>query len=72
MPRAKSKRVNRLFPLALSPQEMADALGIHIDRLRDLMRKAGTPIYTIGLKRRVLVQDAVAMIRDHVPYETQR
>jgi hypothetical protein len=72
MPRARAKRANRLFPVALSPQEMADALGIHIDRLRDLMRKAGTPIYTIGLKRRVLVQDAVSMIREHCPEDKQR
>lgn len=72
MPRARAKRVNRLFPLALSPQQMADALGIHIDRLRGLMRKAGTPIYTIGLKRRVLVADAVAMIREHCPEDKQR
>jgi hypothetical protein len=65
MPRA---RINRLFPVALSPAQAADALGgIRPERVRDLIAEADVPVYRVGMRRLVLVADLVTAIRKHWP-----
>jgi hypothetical protein len=58
-------RVKRIFPIALSVAALADALDVD-RRVIDAMVKAEQlPVYQIGAKRRVLVEDAVNAIRHY-------
>jgi excisionase family DNA binding protein len=62
MPRV---RTSRLFPVAVSPAQAADALGVRAEEVRDLIESAGIPLYQIGMRRRVLIEDLVRAIRRH-------
>jgi hypothetical protein len=65
MPRAF--RAEKLFPVALSPAQAADATGTRPEEIRDLIERANIPLYQIGMRRRVLVADLVEAIRNHWP-----
>jgi hypothetical protein len=65
MPRAH--RVNKLMPLALSPSQASDALGVRPEEIRDLVARAGIPLFAINNRRRLLVEDLVRAIRAHWP-----
>lgn len=61
MPR---ERRNELFPIALSPAKLADCLGIRVEQITEAIKDDLLPCYRKGLKRRVLIQDAVDWIRN--------
>ena len=61
----KRTRVKRLFPIALGPVALADALGVH-HRVFAQMIADGLPVYRPPSgthKRRVLVSDVVEHIK---------
>lgn len=60
MPR---KRVTRLFPVALSPAALAEALTIPVAIIRDAIADASLPCHDIRNRRRVLVRDAEAWVK---------
>jgi hypothetical protein len=65
MPRAH--RAHKLFPLALSPSQASDALGVRPEEVRDLISRSGTPVFQIKNRRRVLVADLVKAVRKFWP-----
>jgi hypothetical protein len=60
MPRQNKSPV---YPVALSPARMAQALSIRADQITDAIRRGELPVYQLGVKRRVLVRDAARWIR---------
>jgi len=56
-------RLKRLFPVALSPAALADALQISRRKIDAAIRFEGLPVYRSGLARRVLIEDACDWIR---------
>jgi excisionase family DNA binding protein len=62
MPRAHK---TPLWPVALSPARAAAVLGIRPDQIQEAIRAGHLPVYTIGIKRRVLIEDLVAYVRAH-------
>ncbi len=52
---------SRLWPIALSVSEVADALGVH-RRIVYQMIAAGLPLYKIGVRKKLLVTDVIAAI----------
>jgi excisionase family DNA binding protein len=52
-----------MFPVALSPEALADALGIHPRRVRAAIKAGELAVYQLGAKRRILVADAVEWVR---------
>lgn len=62
MPRA---RLKRLYPIALSVDALAEALGVHRRLLLAAVRAGELPVYQLGTKRRVLVCDAVEYVRTY-------
>jgi hypothetical protein len=58
------ERRTALFPIALSPAKLADCIGIKPQVVTDAIKNDLLPCYRNGLKRRVLVQDAVAWIKN--------
>jgi excisionase family DNA binding protein len=51
-----------LWPILLSVSELADAMGVDRRWVRQMI-DGGMPIQKIGVKRRILVADAVEAIR---------
>jgi hypothetical protein len=68
MPRAN---LSPLFPIALSPQRLAQALEINPRVVLAAIRANELPVHQLGTKRRVLVGDAVEWIREYwsVPHD---
>ena len=58
------QRAFRLFPLALSPQGVSDALGIHRGKIDAAIHAGELAVYQHGAQRRILVCDVVDWIRD--------
>jgi excisionase family DNA binding protein len=58
------ERRNAIFPIALSPAKLAECLGIKRETVADAIKNDLLPCYRHGTKRRVLVQDAVAWIKN--------
>jgi hypothetical protein len=58
------ERRTALFPVAVSPATLAECLGIKRATVADAIKKDLLPCYRKGLKRRVLIQDAVAWIKN--------
>ncbi len=58
------ERRNAIFPIALSPAKLADCLGIRPDVIADAIKQDLLPVYRQGVKRRVLIADAVAWVRN--------
>jgi excisionase family DNA binding protein len=54
-------RASRLWPIALSVSEVADALGVH-RRIVYQMIAGGVPLYKFGTRRKMLVTDVIAAI----------
>jgi hypothetical protein len=57
-------RKTPLFPVALSPNRSAEVLGIRADQIQEAIRVGDLIVYQKGLKRRVLVEDLVAWVRN--------
>ena len=60
MPRQNKSPV---YPIALSPARLAQALDLRADQLTAAINAGELTVYQIGVKRRVLVRDAVRWIR---------
>jgi hypothetical protein len=58
------ERRTALFPVAVSPAKLAECLGIKRATVTDAIKNDILPCYRKGLKRRVLIQDAVAWIKN--------
>lgn len=58
------ERRNAIFPIALSPAKLAECIGIRAEVIADAIKQDLLPCYRQGTKRRVLVQDAVAWIKN--------
>ena len=54
MPRA---RKSRLWPIALSPAQAADAIGVRPEIIADAIRSGELRCFAKGVKRRVLWRD---------------
>jgi hypothetical protein len=52
------------FPIALSASRLAQALDINSRDVLNAIKARELPVYQLGTKRRVLVDDAVRWIRD--------
>jgi hypothetical protein len=61
MPRA---RVTPLFPVAVAPARAAECLGVRRAAIDEAIRAGELIVYQKGLKRRVLVEDLVAWVRN--------
>ena len=57
------ERRNALYPIAVSPARAAECLDVHRKVIAEMIAR-GMPIYRHGNKRRVLVDDLVAAIRN--------
>jgi hypothetical protein len=68
MPRSNK---SPLFPIALSASRLAQALDINPRVVLAAIKAKELPVYKLGLKRRVLVGDAVEWIREYwsVPHD---
>jgi hypothetical protein len=58
------ERRTSLFPIAVSPARLADSIGMKRGVVADAIKNDLLPCYRKGLKRRVLIQDAVAWIKN--------
>jgi hypothetical protein len=58
------ERRTALFPVAVSPAKLAECIGIKPAVVADAIKNDLLPCYRKGLKRRVLIQDAVAWIKN--------
>jgi hypothetical protein len=58
------ERRTAIFPIALSPAKLADTLGISPSVVTSAIRNDLLPCFKHGLKRRVLVIDAVEWIKN--------
>jgi hypothetical protein len=59
-------RAKRLFPIALSPEALASALGMGDPRhVRNAIKTGELPVYERGKARRILVEDAVRWIKTY-------
>jgi len=52
-----------LYPCAVSPNEAAAVLGIRAEQIKEAVRMGALPVYQLGTKRRVLIDDLVAWVR---------
>jgi excisionase family DNA binding protein len=59
------ERASKLWPIALSPASLADVLDVDRRVIDRMIRFGQLPIYQIGTKRRVLIEDAVNAIRKY-------
>lgn len=57
-------RHNALFPIATSPARLSECLGLRRKVVDDAIKAGELPIYKHGAHRRVLIEDAVAWIRN--------
>lgn len=55
-------RLKRLFPIALSPAALADALQIDRRHIDHAIKYEGLPVYQRGNARRVLIKSAVEWV----------
>ena len=60
MPRARKRR---LFPVAVSPAEAADVLGVRHAEIYEALRSGELRAYVKGLRSFVLVEDLVSLVR---------
>ena len=61
---AKHSRARRLFPVALSVDAACECLdGIHHSYVRAAIKSGALPVYRLGIKRRILVEDLTAWVR---------
>lgn len=60
MPR---RRLSPLFPIAVSPAELADQLGVRLEVISAAIKNGSLECFKHGLARRVLVEDAVEFVR---------
>ena len=58
------ERRNAIFPIALSPAKLAECLGIRAEVVADAIKNDLLPVYRQGVKRRVLVTDAIKWVRN--------
>ena len=58
------ERRTAIYPIALSPEKLADALGILPRKVSASIKNDLLPCYRDGLKRRVLVADAIEWVRN--------
>jgi hypothetical protein len=58
------ERRTALFPVAVSPAKLAECIGIKPEVVADAIKNDLLPCYRKGLKRRVLIQDAVQWIKN--------
>ena len=58
------ERRTALFPIAVSPARLADCIGMKRAVVDDAIRNDLLPCYQKGLKRRVLICDAVEWIKN--------
>jgi hypothetical protein len=58
------ERRTSLFPVAVSPAKLADSIGMKRAVVADAIKNDLLPCYQKGLKRRVLICDAVEWIRN--------
>jgi len=56
-------RETRLWPIWLSVSELGRALGLERKVIYEWIRLGGLPVYKIGTKRKILIEDVVAFIR---------
>src|SRR5438552_2930831 len=61
---ATRARKTRLFPVAVSPAMLADVLNVRAQEIQDYIA-AGLPCYSVGIRKRILVEDAVRFVRRH-------
>jgi hypothetical protein len=52
-----------MFPIALSPAALADALGIDRRKVDHAIKHQSLSVYQLGASRRILVADAVDWVR---------
>jgi hypothetical protein len=57
------ERRTAIFPIALSPAKLAECLGIRDTVVADAIKNDLLPVYRQGVKRRVLVADAIEWVR---------
>jgi hypothetical protein len=62
MPRSASTRKKPVPIVAGSPSLVSHMLGIRADDIRDMIAD-GLPVYTKGLRRRILLKDAEKFLR---------
>jgi hypothetical protein len=58
------ERRTALFPVAVSPAKLAECIGVKRAVVTDAITNDLLPCYRKGLKRRVLIQDAVQWIKN--------
>ena len=66
----KDHRRMRLLPLALSPKNTARFLGVSAEIVYAAGRAGEFPIYKIGVKRFILVEDTLRWVRRTFTVET--
>jgi excisionase family DNA binding protein len=54
MPRA---RKGKLWPVALSPSQASDAIGVHADIIAAAIKSGALRCFKLGTKRRILWRD---------------
>lgn len=59
------ERAQRLFPIALSPASLADALDVDRRVIDRMIMLGQLTVYQVGAKRRVLIEDATNAIRQY-------
>jgi hypothetical protein len=50
----------RLFPVAVSPAEAADVLGVRAEQIQEAIRAGDLSVYRLSVKKRVLIEDLVS------------
>jgi excisionase family DNA binding protein len=68
MPRA-TKHVHAF--IAMSPDALANAIGVSTRKVRDAILAGDLPVYQSGTQRRILISDAEAWVRSWHKKETQ-
>ena len=58
------ERRNAIFPIALSPAKLAECLGVRPELVADAIKRDLLACYRQGVKRRVLVADAIEWVRN--------
>lgn len=65
MPRSASARKKPLPILAGSPWAVCAMLGVRDDDIRPAIKSGALKVYKLGLRRRIVVADAVEWLRTH-------
>ena len=61
----------RIFPVAVTIAELAASMGLDRNKISEAVRLQRLPIYRVGVKRLVIVQDAVEWLRRDFPRESE-